>query len=127
MPRFNKPWGLTTEGNTLYIADSTNIVFRGMSIPKDVTKVSLNVRKREKLTAKGKVTPPQVGGEISVKLFKKQGGVFEKRKAQFVVMPTDGKYEAKFNRPNSGRCRIVTAWPGDEDSLADKATRTFDC
>jgi Putative Ig domain len=85
------------------------------------TKTSLRLAKtRSKLKASGKVTPPDGGGSVSVRLT--HNGHSKTVEAD---LDSEGLYSARFRRPNRGQCRVTAKYPGAgayEDSSARKST-----
>lgn len=99
---------------------------------------SLKIRKgRERIKASGRVAPADRGRKMVVKLLKRRNGryikVVTKRPTLQRGIDTNGdgvmesKYSTRFNRPRSGRCRVVARFGGNASHAPSSARRTFDC
>lgn len=99
---------------------------------------SLKIRKgRERIKASGRVAPADRGRKMVVKLLKRRNGryikVATKRPTLQRGIDTNGdgvmesKYSTRFNRPRSGRCRVVARFGGNASHAPSSARRTFDC
>jgi large repetitive protein len=99
---------------------------------------SLKIRKgRERIKASGRVAPADRGRKMVVKLLKRRGGRFvkvaTKRPTLQRGIDTNGdgvmesKYSTRFNRPRSGKCRVVSRFGGNTSHAPSTAKRTFDC
>ncbi len=99
---------------------------------------SLRIRKgREKILASGRVAPADRGRKMVVKLLKRRNGRFikvaTKRPTLQRGVDTNGdgvmesKYSTRFNRPRSGKCRVVARFGGNAGHAPSSARRTFDC
>lgn len=96
---------------------------------------TLTVRKRQGLlVARGQVIP-QVSGSVTVRLMKKRDGVFRRIRQEPAVLVerTNGageeisSYRTTFPRPQSGRCRIVVIFAGNEQVEPSRTRSTFRC
>ena len=99
---------------------------------------SLKIRKgRERIKASGRLAPADRGKKMVVKLLKRRNGryikVVTKRPTLQRGTDTNGdgvmesKYSTRFNRPRSGRCRVVARFGGNTSHAPSTAKRTFDC
>ena len=99
---------------------------------------SLKIRKgRESIKASGRLAPADRGNKMVVKLLKRRNGryikVVTKRPTLQRGIDTnddgvmESKYSTRFNRPRSGRCRVVARFEGNTSHAPSTAKRTFDC
>jgi hypothetical protein len=98
------------------------------------TNTTLHVRKRaEKIRASGRVSPNHSGEEMLVTLRVRTGGPGGGLivKAKRPHLNSNSKYVTRFNRPNSGRCRIRARFRGhdshDPVHLPSGEAKSFRC
>ena len=98
------------------------------AIQKTAPTLTLRVSKTAKtLKGSGKLTPPHEGEEIFITLSRKISGVFTKIATNRDVLDDTGAYVTSFKRPLSGRCKMRSFFPGDEDHTSVGITKFFNC
>jgi len=105
-----------------------NIYFAHVDTPRVPTEVSVRVGKtRTKLEASGELTP-SIGNEtVTVLLFRDDGGGFGRIGRRRADVDARHRYDASFERPDGGRCRVVVKFAGTDDQLKSAARKTFAC
>lgn len=96
-------------------------------VTRQATTVTLQVTKTSsKLKAGGGVTP-RAGGQVTVKLYRKSGGVFHLLSTKSPTLTALSTYNTSFARPGSGKCKIVSRYEGDAAHAASRRALTFGC
>jgi large repetitive protein len=96
-------------------------------VTRQATTVTLQVTKTSsKLKAGGGVTP-SAGGQVTVKLYRKSGGVFHLLSTKSPMLTALSTYNTSFARPGSGKCKIVSRYEGDAAHAASRRALTFGC
>ena len=105
---------------------------RGSSIgplgTKEPTKLHLRYDKDQShILAEGHLEPALPGEVVEVILFRKRSGSFKKIAMKDRQLDEEGRYEARFDRPARGMCKINASFAGNDDYKPDSATSTFNC
>ena len=101
------------------------------------SRVTLRLRRRSRIAAKGWVFPAHADKRVVVKLLKKVNGRFVVVRTKRPVLGAgrdidhdgarESQYQTKFRRPGVKRCRVVVTFRGDADHKPSSARRTFYC
>jgi hypothetical protein len=83
------------------------------------TKASIYVR--------GMVSPTHAGKRVTVTLFRKRNGAFATISTKRPLLSAGSGYAARFTRPRSGACRVVSRFLGDADHRASARSISFSC
>ena len=106
------------------------------TVPRARTATTLRVARKNRIVARGRLTPAHPGERMAVKLQRRRDGhwrtVVGKRPVlRREIERADGAfssaYRARFRRPSSGRCRLVARWRGDNDHRPSVQRRAFRC
>jgi len=76
---------------------------------------------------RGRVRPPQPGGEVKLKLQRRVGGKWKRADSETVVLKNGKRIKAKMRSKNASICRIRATFLGDDDHLPSKAKKRFRC
>jgi hypothetical protein len=87
----------------------------------DVTKTS------SKIKTHGAITPALPGLEMQVTLSRRQSGHWVKLGEKTPAIKDTGGFSASFQRPASGRCKVVAKFGGDDLHKASSDSVTFAC
>jgi hypothetical protein len=86
-----------------------------------VTKTKASIRVR------GIVSPAHAGKRVTVTLSRKRDGAFATIATKRPFLSAGSGYAARFTRPRSGACRVVSRFPGDADHRASARSISFSC
>ena len=107
-------------------------------INNDDSKTTLSIVKRPaRITAKGRVSPAHPNKRMRVALLRWRNGKWVRLALKRPRLSgstdlngdgiTDSRYSTVFNRPNPGRCRIKSTFPGDPSHGPSSVTKNFRC
>ena len=95
------------------------------------TTTVLSVTKRpQNIRASGSVSPaPLAGGRVKVTLSrrKNQNSPWKRIDSGRPTVAANGRYSQALDRPNSGGCKVVAKFAGDQLREPSKASKTFAC
>jgi hypothetical protein len=96
--------------------------------PVDRTRTTLRVRlARERVVAKGKLSPAQPGGRMRVTLFERDGRRWDRVDRDRARLKRGRRYRAVLDRPDATRCKVEARFKGDQDALPSRRARAFAC
>lgn len=96
--------------------------------PADRTRTTLRVRLAgNRVVAKGKLSPPQLGQRMLVSLFEREGSRWDRVDRDRAPLRQGRRYRAVLDRPDASRCKVEARFKGDQDALASRRARTFVC
>jgi hypothetical protein len=81
----------------------------------------------DRISASGRLLPPQPGDQMVITLFREVGDTFQKVDTNRPSLSAASTYSTRFDRPNADRCRVKARYLGDEDLLPSSSTETFPC
>ena len=84
-------------------------------------------RTADNLRARGTLTPPLEGLEMTVTLSRRQNRKWVKLGQKTPVVKASGAFSASFKRPKAGDCRVIARFGGDALHKPSKDTVTFRC
>ena len=125
------PAGQALQGLTGTVSDDgvyvRNVVI-SCAVPPAETTTTLTVKKQgQKVKASGSVDPNQAGVKIKVTLLRKQGGNFKEVDKKQPNLNEVSEYATSFKRPDSGKCKITTKFPGSDGAEPSSASEQFGC
>jgi hypothetical protein len=92
------------------------------------TAASMKISKiRERLRVVGSISPVHAGYQVTVTLFRKNGGLFHRVVRKQVTLNPMSQFATAFRRPAPGRCRLVVRFEGDFEHLSSQVSRSIAC
>jgi hypothetical protein len=109
--------------------DSAGRAYRlSVEPPPAPTRTTLRVRRDpDEIHAVGRLRPAHPGERMVVRLFERHGEKWRRTDTERPRLRKGRRYEATFDRPAAGRCRIEARFRGDLDHDPSRRRRTFAC